>query len=269
MVAAQLQHAEAQRVQRNAGIVNYPVRADSLQADEEHQFLSSKGERKWQWDRDGPKGSNVMSPTMYKEGQASDASRSSYQGQGPDLKLGLEAQGSKDTRAQAQQEDMEIGYEDNPLPQTFEALEQKFIQDIMKLTKEQYGAEDTENARHKERLSEINTQYQEKLVAIRARQATHREEFLRKESQSRHQQYQQANINSHQNSSVPSDAHGFGSSANAYTAISDAHRAYAAGSNFESYGDRSGFDEGPRGRGYESLNKYPSGRAYNSSGRYF
>lgn len=83
-------------------------------------------------------------------GQRNDASRSSYQGQRPDSKLVLEKQGSKDPRDQAQQEDMELGYEDNAPPQTFEGLEQKFIQDIMKLTKEQQDAEDTENARHRE-----------------------------------------------------------------------------------------------------------------------
>ena len=83
-------------------------------------------------------------------GQGSDAPRSSYQGQRPDPKLGLEKQGNKDPRAQAHQDDMEVGYEDNNLPQTFEGLEQKFIQDLMKLTKEQQDAEDTENARHRE-----------------------------------------------------------------------------------------------------------------------
>ena len=83
-------------------------------------------------------------------GQGSDAPRSSYPGQRPDPKLGLEKQGNKDPRAQAHQDDMEVGYEDNNLPQTFEGLEQKFIQDLMKLTKEQHDAEDAENARHRE-----------------------------------------------------------------------------------------------------------------------
>ena len=45
---------------------------------------------------------------------------------------------------------MDIGYEGNPLPQTFEVLEQKFHNDIMKLANEQNDAEDSENARHKE-----------------------------------------------------------------------------------------------------------------------
>lgn len=121
-----------------------------------------------------------------------------------------------------------------------------------------------------QRLSEINAQYQEKLLAIRVRQATRREEFLRKESQSRHQQYQQASMASYQNSAGPSDAHGFGSNANtAAGALADAHGAYGSAGNYESYGERSGFGGSSRGRGYEPRGQYPGGRAYNSGGRYF
>lgn len=46
--------------------------------------------------------------------------------------------------------DLEIGYDDNNLPLTFDGLEQKFLQDFLKLSKEQQAAEDTENARHRE-----------------------------------------------------------------------------------------------------------------------
>lgn len=45
---------------------------------------------------------------------------------------------------------MEIGYEDNPLLQTFEGLDKKFLNEIMKLVKEQTDAEDAENVRHRE-----------------------------------------------------------------------------------------------------------------------
>lgn len=45
---------------------------------------------------------------------------------------------------------MDIGYEDNPISQTFEGLEQKFYDDILKLAKEQNNAEDAENIRHRE-----------------------------------------------------------------------------------------------------------------------
>ena len=120
-----------------------------------------------------------------------------------------------------------------------------------------------------QRLSEINNQYQEKLLAIRARQATRREELLRKESQSRHQQYQQASVNNYQTSAGRSDAHGYGSNANA-GALGDPHRSYGAAGNFESYGERSSYGGGPRDRGeYEPRGQYPGGRAYNSAGRYF
>lgn len=68
----------------------------------------------------------------------------------PDPKLGLDKQADKDPRAQDHEQDMEIGYEEHAMPQTFESLEQKFLDDIMKLTKEQQEAEDAENARHRE-----------------------------------------------------------------------------------------------------------------------
>lgn len=51
---------------------------------------------------------------------------------------------------------MDVGFEDKPLSQTFEGLEQKFLDDIMKLAKDQSDAEDAENARHKEVCMIIN-----------------------------------------------------------------------------------------------------------------
>ena len=45
---------------------------------------------------------------------------------------------------------MNMGYEENFMPQTFEGLEEKFLDDLMKLSKEQIDAEDAEIARHRE-----------------------------------------------------------------------------------------------------------------------
>lgn len=59
-------------------------------------------------------------------------------------------QPSKDPRAQARHNEMEAGREDNILPQTYEGLEQKFLNDVVKLSKELHDAEDAENARHRE-----------------------------------------------------------------------------------------------------------------------
>ena len=82
-------------------------------------------------------------------GQRGDASRSYYQGQRPDPKMALEKQGNNDRRSQPPEEDMDIGYED-PLSQSFEGLEQRFMDDILMLSKEQSDAEDAENTRHRE-----------------------------------------------------------------------------------------------------------------------
>lgn len=102
-------------------------------------------------------------------GQGGDRPRSYYQGQRSDPRMVLERQGNNDprshpgdprmgsdrqgnndARSHPGEEDMEIGYEDKPMLQTFEGLEQRFLDDIMKLAKEQTDAEDAENARHRE-----------------------------------------------------------------------------------------------------------------------
>ncbi|PKU60423.1 uncharacterized protein LOC110100787 isoform X1 [Dendrobium catenatum] len=256
MMAAQMQQMSAQRMQYNSGVGNF-----SGHADEEHQYISSKAERQWQWDMDGPKGAKPMSPNMYKEGQGSDSSRSAYQGQRPDSKIGLEKQMIRDPR-----DSKEVGYDESNHPQTFEGLEEKFLEDIMKLTKEQEEAEDKENTRHRERLSEINTQYQEKLVTVRAQQASLRDEFLRKESQVRHKQYQQASISNYH----PNEAYGYGSAASAAAAAGhgDPHQAFGRG-NIDPYREGPEFGGAARSRDFDPRGQYPGGRAYNSGGRYY
>ncbi|KAJ4978531.1 hypothetical protein NE237_009311 [Protea cynaroides] len=280
-VSAQIQHMSAQRMQHNSAMNHFPGRLDALPSEEEHHYVSSKTEKQWQWDRDGPKASNSTSSHVYNEGQGSDLSRSYYQGQRPDTKLGLEKQANKDPISQNHEEDMEIGYEeDNALPQTFEGLEQKFLDEIMKLTKEQTDAEDAENARHMEKMNEINAQYQEKLTALRARHSPRRDEFLRRESQARQHQYQQAEMSPYTKSMGQSDPQNYGSAA-AAAAADEAHRAYASGQaaieahrayatgQFDSYRERTQLLAAGRTHGFESRGPYPGGRVYNTGGRYY
>lgn len=67
-----------------------------------------------------------------------------------DPKAGMEKQGS-DIRTQPQhQENPKTGYDNNRGVQTFEGLEQKFMDDITRLAKDQIEAEDAEIARHRE-----------------------------------------------------------------------------------------------------------------------
>lgn len=82
-------------------------------------------------------------------GQGGDAPRSYFQDLRPDLKLAMQSQ-SQNARSETHKEDKDVVYEVNNLSQTFEGLEQKFRDDIMKLAKEQNDAEDAENARHRE-----------------------------------------------------------------------------------------------------------------------
>ncbi|XP_072975494.1 uncharacterized protein [Typha angustifolia] len=265
MVAAQMQHMSAQRLQHPGN--SQFVGRDLSRAGEDRQYMTLKAEGGWQWDRDTTNDPNQLPEYSFNEEQGNDVSRSSYDGQRSEPRFGLEKQAGADLRAQTLHSEV-AGYEDNTLLQTIEGLEQKFLHDILKLSKEQQEAEDVENARHRERLSEINLQYHEKLLVLRARQATHREEFLRKESQARHQQFQQARMSNYQNNVVSAEAHSFASSAPAAGAYGEAQRAYAGG-HYESYGERPEFVRGGRGRGLQSRGQYPGARAYNSGGRYF
>lgn len=264
----QQQQMAAQRQQYNAAMNRYSGQQEPMHPDDEgYQYGSSR-----QWDRDAQRGSMELPPYQFNEGQRGDPSRSSFQGQRVEAKQDLEKQTNSDQRGQAREQQMQPGYSDNSLPQSFEGLEQNFFEDIMKLAKEQQEAEDAENARHRERLSEISSQYQEKLLAIRARQSAHREEFLRAESQVRLQKYQQTNMNSYPNGADPGMSYGgYGSLGPDPGMGGEPHRPYGRG-QYDSYRDRPHYPGpgGGRGRGgYDTRGPYPGGRAYNSGGRNF
>ncbi|CAO2829729.1 unnamed protein product [Amaranthus hypochondriacus] len=171
-------------MQQNLGVNSYPGRPDSFPAEEGRQYTPTNAEAQWQWDRDAQQ----MSPQLYSDGHGGNAGRSSYPNQMPDTKMSSNLE--QRVHAQPQAPDMEVGYEDNAAQETFKILDQKFHNDIMTLIKEQDDAEDAENVRHREKIIEINTQYQEKLSALRAKQSARREELLQRESQARLQQYQ-------------------------------------------------------------------------------
>nr|GMD61630.1 GATA zinc finger domain-containing protein 10 [Ipomoea batatas]GMD69609.1 GATA zinc finger domain-containing protein 10 [Ipomoea batatas] len=226
-------------------------------------------QQQWRWERESPKlPTNAMSPHMFSEGQGAEASRSYYQGQRTDPRMPLENQGGKDLRSQPIEEDMDIGYEDNPMPQSLEGLEQKFLDDIMKLSKEQNDAEDAENARHRERINAINTQYQEQLVALRARHASRREDVLRRESHARRQQYQQVALDNHPNTNAggPIDPRGYAAPP---PLPGERQRAAYNANNYDSYRDRNRFVGSGRDQGYEPRAQYPGGRGYDPGSRYY
>ncbi|KAI7991389.1 hypothetical protein LOK49_LG12G01605 [Camellia lanceoleosa] len=261
-VTAQMQHMSGQRMEQKSG--HYQGRSEPLTSDKEHPYGASKADGQWRWERDGSKVPNSMSPQMFNEGQGGDTSRSYFQGQRQDSKMALERQGNNDPRSQPREEDMDIGYEDNPLSRTFEGLEQRFLDDIMKLSKEQTDAEDAENARHRERINTINAQYQEQLAALRARHSGRRDEFLRRESHARQQQYQQATMDHYPNTGMgPSDPHGYGGAAG-----SESHQAYNV-DQYDSYRERARFLGSTRDHGFESRGPYPGGRVYDTGSRYY
>ncbi|KAF5934566.1 hypothetical protein HYC85_030737 [Camellia sinensis] len=262
-VTAQMQHMSGQRMEQKSG--HYQGRSEPLTSDKEHPYGASK-----QMDNGDGKGMDPKYQTRchpkcsMKASQGGDTSRSYFQGQRQDSKMALERQGNNDPRSQPREEDMDIGYEDNPSSRTFEGLEQRFLDDIMKLSKEQTDAEDAENARHRERINTINAQYQEQLAALRARHSGRRDEFLRRESHARQQQYQQATMDHYPNSGMgPSDPHGYGGAAG-----SESHRTYNV-DQYDSYRERARFLGSTRDHGFESRGPYPGGRVYDTGSRYY
>ncbi|GFP89453.1 hypothetical protein PHJA_001088900 [Phtheirospermum japonicum] len=224
---------------------------------QEQQTLGDKErdpqhDNQWRWERDGAQDKlpqTAMSPTApFSEGKGREAPRSYYQNQRLDPRAPMERQVGGDPRPQPHEEDMDIGYEDNNrVMPTFEGLEQRFLDDFMKLSKEQTDAEDAENARHRERINAINAQYEEQLLALRARHASRRDEILRRESQVRQQQYQQMVIETYPtNNNMDNNSE-----------------------SYESYRERSRFPGNARDHGYESKVPYPKGRAYDSGSRYY
>ena len=280
MVSSQLHHYQAQQRVQQLPDNSYPGR-DPGQAAGENQYTTQKV-RQSQWDRGGPNIPNQISPYAYNEGQSAEGKRSFYDGQQSDMKVGLEKQPRKESRDQPRTDKIEARHDDYNLPRTFESLEKSFREDIVVLSKELNDAEDAENTRHRERLNEINAQYHEKLLALRARQTAYREEFLRKESLERQQQYQKATISNYANNVVPREPRGYPPTAAATPpaaapsggSYGEAHRGYASG-QYETFGERPDYPEfhgGGQGRdhGFEHRgHQYPGGRAYNSGGRRF
>ncbi|KAJ6900900.1 hypothetical protein NC652_026866 [Populus alba x Populus x berolinensis] len=272
----------------------------NVEAEQHPGYKSSKAEGQWQWERESRNVHNPLPPHGFSEGsefewkmkgrcefldntginvkllevsnygQGGNGARSYYHGPPHDPKSGLENQSNKEaSRIQPHEQDMELGFEDNSLPMSFEGLERKFLDEVMKLAKEQSDAEDVENARHREKIIEINTRYQEKLSALRVQQANRREEFLHKESQARLSQYQQSSMGHYPNTGLQ-DTRGYSVAAAAgSTGGGETHRGYAS-SQFESNRERPQYGVGGRAQGNEGRVPYPEGRVYNNAGtRYY
>ncbi|XP_027339795.1 uncharacterized protein LOC113853563 isoform X2 [Abrus precatorius] len=268
-VAAEMHHGSGQRMETNSG--NFEGRLEAFTPERENpSYPISKPEGPWKWEMDAVNMSNSMASRLFNEGQGGDASRSYFQGHRPDPMLALQNQSSNDGRSQAREEDMDVGYEGNHLSQTFEGLEQKFMDEIIDLAKELNDAEDSENARHREKIKAINARYEEKLAALRAQHASRRDEFLQRESHARQHQYQQTIRDPHPSSGMmPShNPHGYGSVNTSAAAVGDVRRGYS-GNQFDPYREQARFLGGTRDHGFEPRGAYPGGRVYDIGSRYY
>ncbi|KAM6576601.1 hypothetical protein CsatB_028438 [Cannabis sativa] len=270
-VAPQMHHASGQMIDNNSA--QFEGRLEAFTPERDNPYLAPKTEGQWRWERDGSRMSNSLNSQMFSEGQGGDSARPYFQGQRNDMKMASEKQSNSDTRSQPHNEDMEVGYEDPPSSQTFQGLEQIFLDDIMKLAKEQNDAEDAENNRHREKINAINGQYEEQLAALRARHANRRDEFLRRESCIRQQQYQQGVVDCYPNSSIgPNDPRAYNEfpASAAAAAAADGHRGFDNNERYDSYRERARFLGGSgRDHGFESRGPYPGGRVYDTGSHYY
>ncbi|KAF3439488.1 hypothetical protein FNV43_RR17766 [Rhamnella rubrinervis] len=260
-----MHHVSGQGVDTNKS-VQFEGRLEAFTPERDNPYGNVEGQ--WRWERDGSKLPNSNASHMLNKCQDGDTTRSYFQGQRTDPKLALEKQSNNDTRSQSLNEDMDIGYEDNPISQTFEGLEQKFYDDILKLAKEQNNAEDAENARHREKINAINIQYEEQLAALRARHASRRDDFLRRESNARQHRYQEAIVDHYPNSSIgPNDPRGYRGIV-ASPSVPDTQRGYDT-EQYDSYRERARFLGASRDHGFEPRGTYPGGRVYDTGSRYY
>ncbi|KAF7805766.1 uncharacterized protein G2W53_037927 [Senna tora] len=268
-VATQMHHMADQRLEPKSG--NFEEQLEAFTPERENPYANSKLDGQWRWEIDGSNMSNSMA--FYNEAHFMIFLYASFFQFTMNGKYCLSGQGGDAARTQAHKEDNDVVYQVNNLSQTFEGLEQKFLDDILKLAKEQNDAEDAEIARHREKINAINAQYEEKLAALRARHATSRGEFLQRESQARQHQYQQTIRDPHPRSGMPagdphprsgmplSDPHGYGS-AIASAAIGEVQRGYTA-NHLDRYSERARFLGGGGGGGGGSARvRYINNRAY-------
>ncbi|GAV91401.1 hypothetical protein CFOL_v3_34796 [Cephalotus follicularis] len=220
---------------------------EAFTPERENLYPTSKAEGQWRWERDGPKVSNPMPSQMFIEGQCVDASKSFFQGQRPDFKPAVKKQNNDDPKSRPHEQNI----------QCLEGLQQKFLNDIVKLAKNQNDVEDAEIAGHREKINAINAQYQEQLASLRSRHASRRDEFLHKEEHERQHKYQQAMMDHYPKSGmVASDPHGYASVA-----------APVAG-HFDSYREQARFIGAARDHGFEQRGPYPGGRVYDTGSHY-
>lgn len=264
-VGGQMHYMAGQRAEAKSG--NFEGRLEAFTPERENPYANSKPEGQWRWEMDESKMSNSMtSRSMFNEGQGVDASKSYFQGQ---------SRNNNDSRSQAHEEDMDVGYEGNHISQTFEGLEQNFRDDIIKLTKEQNDAEDAEYARHREKINAINAQYEEKLAALRAQHSSRRAEFFQRESHARQQQYQQIIRDPYPSSGVaprdppaPRDPHGYNNVNASGAGAGEVQRGFSA-DHFDPYRERARFLGSGRDQGFEPRGPYPGGRVYDTGSRFY
>lgn len=119
-----------------------------------------------------------------------------------------------------------------------------------------------------QKINAINSQYEEKLEALRARHESRRAEFLQRESRARQQKYEQIIRDPYSSSgTAPKDPHAH-TNVPASASGGEPQRGYSA-DHFDPYRERSRFLGNARDQGFEPRGPYPGGRVYDTGSRYY
>lgn len=113
-------------------------------------------------------------------------------------------------------------------------------------------------------INSISCQYQEQLVALRARYASRREEVLKRETEARQQQYQKVVLDNYPNTGMGhSDPRTYPASLPA----AEPHRGYNL-EQYDSYRERARFPVGYRDQRLEPRGQYHGPRVPETGSRY-
>ncbi|KAK4780473.1 hypothetical protein SAY87_016579 [Trapa incisa] len=265
-VAAQMQ--QAQQMEQQHASADFQGQLEAFTPERDDPYVTAKGDRQKRWDRDGHAPPNSMTSQMFYEGQSGNVSRSYYHNLRPDSGLASGRPTDGNIGSQSHDKESNVGYENMLSSRTFEGFEQKHIDELMKLLKELYDAEDAENERHREKLKMIDAQYQKQLDALRSRHASHKDEFLRRELSARQYQYQQTVVEYQNRSIAPQDPQGYGSIAGG-ASVGEARQPYKNVDQYHSYGDHARFSGGGGREQYPPRGPFPGNHAYDPSSRFY
>eukprot|EP01018_Ginkgo_biloba_P021088 Gb_25679 [translate_table: standard] len=194
-IAAPTQHVGSQR---HHSASESPSHLGSRNSNEEkhatdHIFSHIEGRRKFEGSSSQGRSSPNSIPSLLHK-----AERGSYQRHGQAQERGMYEGEMWAADPRVKEFDAGFKSEQHAFPKALEELEQEFLKEAMQLFGGRSAEEDEENMKHRAQLREIRDAFQKSMIALRARQASQWEEFMRREAHAPQRQYHQQAEYGHQ-----------------------------------------------------------------------